>query len=429
MSKLEMIDPTTLAVDTNVRKQAELGVEFIDSIREHGVLEPVIAHHTENGLKVLMGQRRTLASVEAECASIPVIIVDTPEEADRISQQVIENDMRTELSMSDRADAYQQLSLLGMTPAKIAKRTGSKAADVKSALKASKSKSGQNALGDGIPFDQAALIAEFEDYPDLVENLTNTAMDPALSFEHAAQKARSEVETRLKIAELTKELEAEGKTVVDDGMPCYRLNRADGTNAEEEDATGFKIDIRYYDGSLNVTPVVVDWEENGYTVRTYGQERAKGPMTDDEKAERKQLIERNKAMDDATEVRKKFLVTLLQQKTLPKGWESFVAKALCTHRYEAVRAEMHLVAEILGLTGKSSSFDHGVGAETGKSAKRAHQVMLATSLATYEKLIVRDCWRSTTGVNASMRADYLSYLQSWGYVLSEVEGIVAGDAN
>lgn len=139
MSNLEMIDPTTLTVDTNVRTKTELGNDFIDSIREHGVLEPVIAHRTENGLKVLMGQRRTLASVEAEQGVIPVVIVDSPEEADRIAQQVIENDMRTALSVSDRADAYQQLSLLGMTPAKIAKRTGGKTKDVESALKASES--------------------------------------------------------------------------------------------------------------------------------------------------------------------------------------------------------------------------------------------------------------------------------------------------
>lgn len=429
MNTLEMVDPATLAVDVNVRKRTELGVEFIDSIREHGVLEPVIAHRTENGLKVLMGQRRTLAAVEAECGSIPVLIVDSPDEADRIAQQVIENDMRTELSVSDRADAYQQLSLLGLAPTKIAKRTGSKAKDVEHALKASQSKTGQVALGDGVPFDQAAVIAEFEDYPDLVEKLTATALDPSMSFEHHAQRARSEVETRVKIAELTEELEAEGKVVSEDGLPYHRLDRPDGSRAEEQDATGVNIEISYYDGSLHVTPVIINWEEAGYTVRTYGSERTKGPMTDDEKAERKQLIERNKAMDDAAEVRKNFLVTLLQQKSLPKGWESFIAKTLCMHRYDVGRAEMRLVAEILGLPGESSGFDYGVGAETGKSAKRAHQVMLATSLATYEKLIVRDCWRNTTDGNADMRAEYLSYLQAWGYVLSEVEGIVARDAS
>lgn len=425
MSNLEMIDPTTLTVDTNVRTKTELGNDFIDSIREHGVLEPVIAHRTENGLKVLMGQRRTLASVEAEQGVIPVVIVDSPEEADRIAQQVIENDMRTALSVSDRADAYQQLSLLGMTPAKIAKRTGGKTKDVESALKASESQIGQDALGDGVPFDQAAVIAEFEGHPDLVDQLTKAALDPALSFDHHAQRAHSEVETRNKVEELTKQLVAEGKTVTENGLVWHRLVRPDGTRAKEEDATAVMIDISYYDGSLTVIPVVADWEENGYTTYTYEPDRAKGPMTEEEKAERKQLIERNKAMDDASEVRKKFLVTLLQQKTLPKGWENFVATALCTHRYEAGRAEMKVVAEILGLPKGSSGFDHGVGAETGKSAKRAHQVMLATSLATYEKLIVRDCWRSTSGNEADMRAEYLSFLQAWGYKLSEVEQIVA----
>lgn len=425
MSNLEMIDPTTLTVDTNVRKQTELGIDFIDSIREHGVLEPVIAHRTDNGLKVLMGQRRTLASVEAERDLIPVLVVDSPEEADRIAQQVIENDMRTELSMADRAEAYQQLSLLGLSPAKIAKRTGGKAENVEHALKASKTRTGQEALGDGIPFDQAAVIAEFDEYPDLVESLSEAALGQYTSFEHAVQRARTQVTTRINIAELTKELEADGQTVVEDGLPYHRLVRADGSPADEQDATAVMIDVAYYDGSLRVIPVIENWEDNGYSLQTYGSERAKGPMSDEEKAERKQLIERNKAMDDATEVRKNFLVTLLQQKCLPKGYETFMAKTLCSRRYEVNRAEMSLVARILGLSTESPSSDYGVGEETSKSAKRANQAMFAMSLATYEKLIVRDSWRNTKGNEADMIAEYLDYLQAWGYLLSDIEKISA----
>jgi len=41
---LEMLDPATLTVDINVRKDAALTPDFIASIAEHGVMEPVIAH-------------------------------------------------------------------------------------------------------------------------------------------------------------------------------------------------------------------------------------------------------------------------------------------------------------------------------------------------------------------------------------------------
>jgi hypothetical protein len=63
---LEMLDPATLTVDINVRKDAALTPDFIASIKEHGVMEPVIAHRKDNGgVHVLMGQRRTRAAVEA----------------------------------------------------------------------------------------------------------------------------------------------------------------------------------------------------------------------------------------------------------------------------------------------------------------------------------------------------------------------------
>ena len=69
---LEMLDPTTLIVDINVRKDAALTPEFIASIKEHGVIEPVIAHRNEDGtVHVRMGQRRTLGAIEASAATDP----------------------------------------------------------------------------------------------------------------------------------------------------------------------------------------------------------------------------------------------------------------------------------------------------------------------------------------------------------------------
>ena len=62
---LEMLDPTTLTVAINVRKDAALTADFIASVKEHGVMEPVIAHRKDDGtVHVLMGQRRTRAAVE-----------------------------------------------------------------------------------------------------------------------------------------------------------------------------------------------------------------------------------------------------------------------------------------------------------------------------------------------------------------------------
>ena len=81
--ELVQLDPATLTVETNVRKDAGLTPAFVASVRENGVLEPVIAHRNADGtVHVLMGQRRTLAAVEAKLATIPVVVIESPDEAE-----------------------------------------------------------------------------------------------------------------------------------------------------------------------------------------------------------------------------------------------------------------------------------------------------------------------------------------------------------
>ncbi len=159
---LEMLDPKTLTIDINVRKDAALTPAFVASIKEHGVLEPVIAHRKDDGIvHVLMGQRRTRAAVEAERPLIPVMVTESPEEAERIVTQVVENIQRSALSEADEADAYHQLSLIGVSAAQIAKKTGRTKITVEDALKAKSTAAGDAALGRGCTIEEALILAEF----------------------------------------------------------------------------------------------------------------------------------------------------------------------------------------------------------------------------------------------------------------------------
>ena len=57
---LQHIDPQALIVETNVRTVAPLDAGFIDSIRENGVLTPILAWRDQNGgVNVRAGQRRS----------------------------------------------------------------------------------------------------------------------------------------------------------------------------------------------------------------------------------------------------------------------------------------------------------------------------------------------------------------------------------
>ena len=116
---LVLADPATLLLAGNVRGDARLDKPFVASVRDHGVLVPIVAHRTADGdLSVLYGARRTLAAVEAGRREVPVYVVEVPEEEKarevyRLVRQLTENDHRDPLREAERVTAYQQLSLLG----------------------------------------------------------------------------------------------------------------------------------------------------------------------------------------------------------------------------------------------------------------------------------------------------------------------------
>ncbi len=72
--QLLQLDPATLLVDVNVRTEAELGKDFLASVAEYGVLVPIVAVQTPQGVRVRYGHRRTLAAVQAGQATVPVYV-------------------------------------------------------------------------------------------------------------------------------------------------------------------------------------------------------------------------------------------------------------------------------------------------------------------------------------------------------------------
>lgn len=74
---LEMLDPATLTVDINVRKDAALTPDFIASIKEHGVMEPVIAHRKDDGVVQRRGVWTTVVLTGADGFSALCITDDT----------------------------------------------------------------------------------------------------------------------------------------------------------------------------------------------------------------------------------------------------------------------------------------------------------------------------------------------------------------
>jgi ParB family chromosome partitioning protein len=65
--EVRRISPHALVVEDNIRSQVDLDRAFVNSIKLHGVIVPILAHPDQDGnIIVRDGQRRTLAAREAD---------------------------------------------------------------------------------------------------------------------------------------------------------------------------------------------------------------------------------------------------------------------------------------------------------------------------------------------------------------------------
>lgn len=99
--------------------------ELVHSIKEFGLLQPVVVRPAdEGGFELIMGERRWRASSKAGLATIPAIVRDTKDE-DLLRDALLENIHRVQLNPLEEAHAYQQLlEEFGVTQNELADRIG-----------------------------------------------------------------------------------------------------------------------------------------------------------------------------------------------------------------------------------------------------------------------------------------------------------------
>ena len=98
--------------------------ELADSIREHGVFQPIIVKKSIKGYEIVAGERRYRASKLAGKTTIPAIIRDfTDEEMMEIA--LLENLQREDLTVIEEANAYKKmLTSLNLTQDELAAKVG-----------------------------------------------------------------------------------------------------------------------------------------------------------------------------------------------------------------------------------------------------------------------------------------------------------------
>src|SRR3989344_9402885 len=96
--------------------------ELAESIRAHGILEPIVVAKTPAGYQIIAGERRWRASKLVGIAKVPVRIKETTPQG-MLEMAIVENVQRIDLNPLERAQAYRRLmEEFALTNAEIAER-------------------------------------------------------------------------------------------------------------------------------------------------------------------------------------------------------------------------------------------------------------------------------------------------------------------
>lgn len=127
-AKIQELDITKISANPfQPRKlfKPEALQELSDSIREHGVVQPIVVTESPTGYEIVVGERRFRASQLAGLTSIPAIVKKTLHDQTKLEVALIENIQRQELNAIEEAQAYDRLiKTFKMTQDQVAKKVG-----------------------------------------------------------------------------------------------------------------------------------------------------------------------------------------------------------------------------------------------------------------------------------------------------------------
>lgn len=109
--------------------------ELAESIREHGILEPLVIAKTPAGFQIIAGERRWRASKLIGIAKVPVVVKKTSPQG-MLEMAIVENVQRQDLNPLERAQAYRRLmDEFNLTNSEIAQKVGKSPAYISNTIR------------------------------------------------------------------------------------------------------------------------------------------------------------------------------------------------------------------------------------------------------------------------------------------------------
>lgn len=109
--------------------------ELAASIKEHGIIQPIVVRKRENGYEIVAGERRWRAARKAELTQVPCLVRELSDEQNMLFA-IIENMQREDLNPIEEAEGLQRMmQTFGMTQEQVSRSVGKSRPYIANALR------------------------------------------------------------------------------------------------------------------------------------------------------------------------------------------------------------------------------------------------------------------------------------------------------
>ncbi|MEU4266222.1 ParB/RepB/Spo0J family partition protein [Streptomyces argenteolus] len=465
LGHLTEFDPRTLELDPRNARTENVKPDhaLLASVERIGVQEPISVRPLGDGrYGVFKGQRRWLAATaaakKAEAKGNPVRLIPAfvredlnGNDTEALLLSMVENTQRAQMTHRDTLNGAAQLELIGVNEAdrrRAAGILGWKRESLRAAKKASALTS--EGLKDGAR--QGFDLSELADLQD-VEEVTGAATRLAYArrkdveakgntrgnWQHAMATLRQERDEQRKRQAAAQALTDAGVKVLpryarsdDTARPLDQISTRLGKELTAKTHAQCAGHAARLDEDAEPVYVCTDPEKNGHTVKDAPDAAEEAEAKDAARAERKRVIEQNKAARAAREVRQEFVAQLCKGKTLSDAAWTLVLTTVMngsdTYRKFLNKTQAKATAAVAKFTAGPAPEDNAPDPftpliqRTGKA--RRPQLMMAQVAAAFEAEMNDKAWSEKT----TAQVMWLTFLEGEGYTLSAHESAILGRA-
>lgn len=179
-------------------KERELE-ELAHSIKENGIIQPILVRKSDSGFELIAGERRLRAAKKAGLEYVPAIIKNTTEK-DRSIIALIENIQRADLNCVEEALAYYQLlNDYQMTQEELSKKLGKDRSTIANFLRILKLPRQviEQLQKEQLTFGHAKILAGLEDREEIIR-FANLSITEQWSVRELEEKTKRKSKAKLK---------------------------------------------------------------------------------------------------------------------------------------------------------------------------------------------------------------------------------------